>query len=96
MTRVFKPLLNGDKFRSILRVNKVRKIALFGSHAVGRPRANSDIDFLVDFEKGADLFDQIGLKDDLQLLFKKKVDVVTRTSLNKYIRSRVLKEAVDL
>ncbi len=96
MTRVLKPLFNTDQFRAILRVNKVRKIALFGSHAVGRARRNSDIDFLVDFEKGADLFDQVGLKDDLQQFLKKNVDVVTRGSLNKYIRGRVLKEAVDL
>jgi len=36
---------------------KAKEIGLFGSFARGEQRANSDIDLLVEFEEGADLFD---------------------------------------
>ena len=91
-----KQKIHSERFRVILKANKVKKVAVFGSYARGQSRPGSDIDFLVDFEKDADLFDQIGLKNDLEVFLKKKTDVVTRASLNKYIRSRILKEAVDL
>lgn len=89
-------VFNGTKFRDILKNNKVKKIALFGSYATGRSVKGSDLDFLVEFDKEADLFDQIGLKQDLEKLFNKKVDVVTRRALSPYIRGRVLREAIDL
>jgi predicted nucleotidyltransferase len=91
-----KQKIQNDGFRKILKINKVKKIALFGSHAKGQAHSKSDIDFLVDFDKNADLFDQIGLKDDLHNYFKKNVDIVTRSSLNKYIRVKILKEAILL
>jgi predicted nucleotidyltransferase len=96
VTRTVQSVIKSLKFKNILKINRVKKIALFGSHANGSARFRSDIDFLVDFEDGADLFDQISLKDDLQRLFKKKVDVVTRAGLTKYIRAGILKGAVDL
>ena len=91
-----KQKFQSDKFRTILKINKVKKIALFGSYANGQAKPKSDIDFLVDFDKEADLFDQIGLKDDLQDFFKKDVDVVTPTSLNKHLRKKILKETIPL
>ena len=38
---------------------------------------NSDIDFLVEFEEGRSLFDLIRLKQELEALLGKSVDVVT-------------------
>ncbi len=90
------PAFSGIKFKGLLKLNKVKRIALFGSYATGRAVKGSDLDFLVEFEKDADLFDQVGLKNDLEKLFKKKVDVVTPRSLSRYIRSRVLREAIYL
>jgi len=90
------PLFTSEKFKNILKENKVKRIALFGSYASGLSRKNSDIDFLVEFEKGADLLDQVGLKLEFEKLFKKKVDVVTPKALSPYIRERVLQEAVYL
>lgn len=88
--------VSSQKLKRLLKVYKVRKLALFGSYVNGKPRKNSDIDFLVDFEKGADLFDQVGLKLELERLFHRKVDVVTPNALSKYFRAKVLKQAVYL
>ncbi|MCB9757124.1 MAG: nucleotidyltransferase family protein [Candidatus Omnitrophica bacterium] len=89
-------VFSGVKFKSALKLNKVKRIALFGSYATGRFSRGSDLDFLVEFEENADLFDQVGLKQDLEKLLKKKVDVATPRSLSRYIRAQVLREAVYL
>ena len=74
----------------------VKRIAVFGSYATGKVNKRSDIDFLVEFEKEADLLDQVGLKLDLQDLLERKVDVVTPDSLSRYFRNSVLDQAVYL
>jgi predicted nucleotidyltransferase len=40
---------------------KVREIGIFGSVVRGEEGEGSDIDVLVEFEQGADLFDLVGL-----------------------------------
>ena len=69
-----------------------RSIRVFGSVARGDSREASDVDFLVEFEKGRTLFDLIGLRLDLRDLLGVEVDVVTPGSL-RYLRDRVLAEA---
>ena len=68
-------------------------VRVFGSVANGTANENSDIDFLVDMEKGRSLFDLGGLLMDLQQLLNRKVDVVTENGLHWYIKERVLNEA---
>jgi predicted nucleotidyltransferase len=68
-------------------------VRVFGSVANGTADADSDIDFLVDMEKGRSLFDLGGLLMELQKLFNRKVDVVTENGLHWYIKDQILKEA---
>lgn len=91
-----KTLFAAREFKDILARNKVRQISLFGSQLVDGVPSPSDYDFLVQFEEDADLLDHVGLKQDLEEYLKKKVDVVTRNSLSRYLRDNVLKEAVSL
>ena len=63
-------------------------LRVFGSIARGEQREGSDVDLLVSWDKGRDLFDHVELKEDLQDLLGVKVDVVTDTSLQWYIRDR--------
>jgi len=80
------------KNRKLLTQAQVRSIALFGSYARNEQRADSDIDFLVEFKKNSyDNF--IGLVFSLEDLFKKEVNVVTPAGLSPYLRPFVLKEA---
>ena len=88
--------LRDQEVLRILKVCKVERLAIFGSVARGEATADSDVDLLVDFEEGADLLDQVGLKLELEELLNRRVHVVTPGSLNKYIRDTVLKEAVYL
>lgn len=97
MVRLLNRLTTRKKIlKNLFSLYKIRRIAVFGSYATGTQTRYSDVDFLVDFKKGADLLDQSGLKIDLQEILGKKVDVVTPGSLSKYLRAKVLKEAVYL
>jgi predicted nucleotidyltransferase len=71
-------------------------IRIFGSVARGEADEQSDIDFLVDMEKGRSIFDLGGLLTDLEDLLGHNVDVITEDGLRDRIRNRVLKEAVPL
>jgi uncharacterized protein len=90
--------LRRDKKAAIAQLGEkygARSMRVFGSVVRGENREASDVDFLVEFEKGRTLFDLIGLRLDLQELLGVQVDVVTPGSLC-YIRSRVLSEAKSL
>jgi predicted nucleotidyltransferase len=72
---------------------KVHSIGLFGSYLRGQHSQDSDIDFLVEFEPGNKTFDNfIGLIDYLENAFGKRVDLVTRESVSKYILPHIEKE----
>lgn len=51
-----------------------RRIRVFGSVARGTQGAESDLDFLVDFEIGSSLFDLMHLTEDLEQLLGRPVD----------------------
>ena len=73
-----------------------RNIRVFGSVARGEARPDSDVDFLIELERGRSLLDHAGLLVDLEELLGRKVDVVTERGLRPRIRDRVLSEAVPL
>ena len=87
--------LRGERRAAIVELaakHGARNIRVFGSVARGITHEASDVDFLVEFENGRNLFDLIGLRLDLRDLLGVDVEVVTPNSL-RYIRTRVLNEA---
>lgn len=75
---------------------KVREVGLFGSFVRGEQGGSSDIDVLVDFGEGADLFDLVGLALFLEEELGRKVDVVPKRALRAELRESVLAEVVPL
>lgn len=73
-----------------------KNVRLFGSGARGEGGPTSDVDWLVEMEKGRSRLDFVGLWQDLEGLLGCKVDVVEAEGLHWYIRDKVLKEAVPL
>ena len=74
-----------------------RNIRVFGSVARGEERPDSDVDFLVEFDRGYDLFAQrLPLARHLAELVGRAVDLVPEHELNRHLRDRILKEAVEL
>lgn len=76
--------------------NKISEVLLFGSCARKEEKPESDIDFLVSFESGATLLDQVHMRDDLQALFGVPVDVVSKHGLSPFLSASILKEAVPV
>jgi uncharacterized protein len=73
---------------------KAKEIGVFGSFVRGEQHADSDIDVLVEFEEGADLFDLTGLALFLEEELQRKVDVVPKRALREELRESVLREVI--
>jgi predicted nucleotidyltransferase len=73
-----------------------RSVRVFGSLARGDARPDSDVDLLVKLDPGRSLLDIIAIKQDLEDLLGRNVDVVTEAAVSPYIRDQVLREAVSL
>lgn len=72
----------------------INKIGLFGSYAKNMQRKDSDIDIVIELKK-QDLFDMIGIKQDLEELFHRRVDIVSyRNNMNSFLRNRIDQEAI--
>ncbi|MHB1059937.1 MAG: nucleotidyltransferase family protein [Rhodanobacter sp.] len=86
-----------DAINAACRQYGARRIRVFGSVARGEEQPDSDIDFLVDFPRGYDLFAQrLPLAERLAEITGRRLDVIPEHELNRHIRARVLEEAVDL
>ncbi len=73
----------------------VKQLGLFGSYLHGDPRPDSDIDLLVEFERGQKTFDNfMQLSFLLEELFDRPVELVTPESLSPYIGPRILEEVL--
>ena len=75
---------------------KVKEMELFGSFVRGEQKEVSDIDVLVEFEEGADLFDLVGLALFLEEKLQREVDVIPKRALRSELRDAVLTEAVTV
>lgn len=73
----------------------VKKIGIFGSTARGTSSPSSDIDILVEFEKGGATFDHyMELIFYLEDVFKKPVDLVTTGSISPYMKPEIDREVI--
>jgi len=73
---------------------RVKTIGIFGSYISNTQTATSDIDFLVEFEKDADLLHFIGLSRYLEEIFNTKVDVISKPSLKEELKKNILEEVI--
>ena len=92
-----------DEILYILRKNKpilterykVKSLGVFGSRVRGEARKDSDVDILVEFAQTPDLFKFMDL-EELVLLLKRQVDLVTKRALKGNIGRRILGEVVEV
>mgnify|MGYP001589002374 CR=1 FL=1 len=88
-----------EKRAEILRISAqygARNIRVFGSVVRGEAGDDSDIDFLVTFDKSSSLMDHAGLLVELEKLLGRKIDVAPDDCLKPRIKNRVLREAVPI
>lgn len=77
-------------------LSKIDTVAVFGSVARGEEGPQSDIDLLVTTTPGATMFDIAAFEIDMEALFERKVDAITRDSLDPVRDAHMLAEAVPL
>jgi predicted nucleotidyltransferase len=89
-------LPHNDALRTFCERWKIRELAVFGSVLRDDFSATSDVDVLVSFETGAPVtaFDLVDMRDELQQLFGRGVDLVEKQALlNPFRRREILRTA---
>lgn len=89
----------GERRHDVLRVARghgATRVRVFGSVAKGEAGPDSDLDLLVDFEPGDSLLALIAIKQDIEDLLGREVDVVTEAAVSPHLRERIVREATVL
>ncbi len=85
-----------DKIADFCRRHHIQRLAVFGSALRDDFSPDSDVDVLVNFQKGREPgFAFFGMQDELTELLGRKVDLHTPGFLSRYFRDKVLQEAED-
>lgn len=71
-------------------------VRVFGSRARGDASPDSDLDLIVEMERGRSLLDLIALERELERLLGIEVDVLTPGSISPYLRDAIELEAKPL
>lgn len=90
-----------DRLSELCRRYRVARLEIFGSFARGEAGPESDVDVLVTFEPGARIgLEFVALKEELEILFGRRVDLLSRASVerspNKYFRRFALQQTRPL
>jgi predicted nucleotidyltransferase len=95
MTRYGHIEIPDEALAELCRRYDVRELALFGSALTDQFRPESDIDLLVEFEPGAvvGMLRLGGLKEELENLLGRPVDIVPKRGLKRWVREEVLPTA---
>lgn len=72
---------------------KVKNIGVFGSFARGEQGEQSDIDIMVELDEPIG-WDFVELKEYLETILERPVDLVTNKALKSLIRDDILKEVI--
>lgn len=87
---------HGDEIRELGESFGIRNIRVFGSVARGDATAASDLDLLVDVERGHGYLDMAGFALGVEEKLGVFTQVATPGGLKQRLRDRVLREAVAL
>lgn len=85
-----------DKIVPLLQEYGAAHIGLFGSAARGAMRAESDVDILVDIPRRISLLDFIGIKQRLEDILGRKVDLVEYRAVKPALREQILRQQMIL
>lgn len=80
----------------ILKKNKVKKAALFGSMARQDFSETSDVDILVELDDSNSLLDFVGIKLDLEDALQRKVDLVEYQAIKPALKKYILANPIPI
>ena len=92
---ILESICSTNAVADLCRKYQVRELALFGSAARGEMTAQSDLDFLVEFQPQAHVgfLTLSGLSRELSSVLHRPVDLVPKAGLKPTLRAEVLAEA---
>jgi len=82
------------KIIRILKKNNIKKAGIFGSYAKGKPKKNSDIDILIEFD--GSLLKLVRIERELEDKINIKVDLLTYRGIHPLLKEKILKEEVRI
>lgn len=82
-----------EKIKNFCEKWKISKLSLFGSYLTPDFNKDSDVDVLIEFNDNAKygFFEMVEMKAELEKIFGRKVDLITRKGLNysrNYLRTK--------
>lgn len=94
MTKLAGIEVDEEGLREICRRWGVAELSVFGSAARGEAGPDSDVDLLYVFEPDARVgWEIVELEKELSQLFGRKVDLMPKTTVHRFVRERILSEA---
>ena len=89
---------NHDRIKVFCKKWKVVRMALFGSVLRGDFRPDSDVDVMVSFKPDStwSLFDIVEMKMELELIFKRDVDILEEGTIRNPIKRRCIYENLEV
>jgi predicted nucleotidyltransferase len=86
---------DAEDLARLCRSHRIRRLALFGSVLKGSDRPDSDVDFLVEFERDAvpGLLGMAEIEAELSTLLGRPVDLRTANELSPHFRQAVERAA---
>ena len=84
------------KLQAICESNDISYLGLFGSHAIGKQREDSDVDLLVDFNNTKSLLEKGKVLIELQKLFNREVDLVSRKNIKPSLEPFINRQLITL
>jgi|SRR3989344_2354748 len=85
-----------EKITPTLKEYHVTKASIFGSYARGEQKKGSDVDILIEIDRGTDLIELIRLKTKLQKIIKRKVDLVEYAGIRREIKTSILNDQIQI
>jgi len=89
-------IIDKKSVEAIARKWKIKELAVFGSVLGDNFNEESDVDILIQFESETryNLFDFVDLKDELEGIFGRSVDLVEKSGIrNPFLRKEILQTA---
>jgi predicted nucleotidyltransferase len=80
----------------VLKRYMIKRAAIFGSFAKGEANHHSDVDILIEPEKGFTIFKFLELEQEIGALINRRVDLVEYSAIKSSIREEVLMSAINI
>jgi|SRR3989344_3375395 len=86
-----------EKTSPIFQKYGIKYAGIFGSYARGEDKEGSDVDILIKRgDQTISLLDFVGIKDELEEILNKKVDLVSEAAVIPYFKANIFSELTSI